>query len=155
MTDLLRVRAVQLTAVAALFLALAQMGKMITGESATPMQRPENSVVMSERESDGDKPGERRDTGVLSKTDGRSKGADLVAQTSPPAPPPKDATTERVIVTGSYIPPAQNESALPVTTYKADSLKPKPKKAEVKDEKAPASSADASEAEEAPIPLSH
>ena len=41
-TDLLRVRAVQLTAVAALLLALAQMGKMITGESASPMQRRED-----------------------------------------------------------------------------------------------------------------
>jgi hypothetical protein len=34
--DLMRIRAVQITAVAAVLLALVQMGRMITGESATP-----------------------------------------------------------------------------------------------------------------------
>src|SRR3954471_8417573 len=51
-TDLMRVRAVQLTAPAAVLLALAQMGKMITGESATPKQRRESPIVMSELEND-------------------------------------------------------------------------------------------------------
>src|SRR5437016_8242855 len=38
------------------------------------------------------------------------------------APAPTEATTERVIVTGSYIPTAETESALPVTVYTAEVL---------------------------------
>src|SRR3954465_6191273 len=47
-TDLMRVRAVQLTAAAAVLLALAQMGKMITGESMTPKTRHENTVALKQ-----------------------------------------------------------------------------------------------------------
>ncbi|MEY2492682.1 MAG: iron complex outerrane recepter protein, partial [Verrucomicrobiota bacterium] len=40
-----------------------------------------------------------------------------------PSPTPAaEATTERVIVTGSYIPTAETESALPVTVYTAEVL---------------------------------
>ena len=39
-----------------------------------------------------------------------------------PTPAPTEATTERVIVTGSYIPTAETESALPVTVYTAEVL---------------------------------
>src|SRR3954452_2253328 len=56
-TDLMRVRSVQLTAVAAILLALAQTGKMITGQSATPELRHETSMPMQEDRSDQDKPG--------------------------------------------------------------------------------------------------
>src|SRR6266404_7403709 len=52
--DLMRVRAVQLTAAAALLLALAQMGKMITGESTTPKLRHENSIALEEYRTDQD-----------------------------------------------------------------------------------------------------
>src|SRR3954469_5934869 len=52
------------------------------------------------------------------------------AQNPTPAPVPNapvpantEATTERVIVTGSYIPTAETESALPVTVYTAEVLK--------------------------------
>jgi iron complex outermembrane receptor protein len=46
------------------------------------------------------------------------------AQEPTPAPAaPTEATTERVIVTGSYIPTAETESALPVTVYTAEVLK--------------------------------
>ena len=38
---------------------------------------------------------------------------------NPPAPAAGTATTDRVIVTGSYIPTAETESALPVTVYTA------------------------------------
>src|SRR5476649_1902181 len=38
------------------------------------------------------------------------------------APAAPEATTERVIVTGSYIPTAETESALPVTVYTAEVL---------------------------------
>ena len=38
------------------------------------------------------------------------------------APATTEATTERVVVTGSYIPTAETESALPVTVYTAEVL---------------------------------
>src|SRR4051794_15225626 len=79
-TDLMRVRAVQLTAAAAILLALAQMGKMLTGESMTPKMRLENSVALNEYRSDQEKPGATRDVaGLLSKSDGRTRS---VAQTT-------------------------------------------------------------------------
>jgi iron complex outermembrane receptor protein len=40
-----------------------------------------------------------------------------------PIQAPTEATTDRVIVTGSYIPTAETESALPVTVYTAEVLK--------------------------------
>jgi hypothetical protein len=91
-TDLMRVRAVQLTAAAAVLLALAQMGKMLTGESVTPKTRHENTVALSEYRSDQDKPGASREAaGLLSKTDGRTNTVSPV--TVAPAPPPMDAVT--------------------------------------------------------------
>src|SRR5215212_675957 len=42
---------------------------------------------------------------------------------APNAPVQSEATAERVIVTGSYIPTAETESALPVTVYTAEVLK--------------------------------
>jgi Domain of unknown function (DUF4349)/Putative zinc-finger len=125
-TDLMRVRAVQVTAVAAILLALAQMGRMITGESATPKSRHENSVVMSEVQSDGDKPGARRDAGVLAQTDGRTKTLDVPAQN--PAPPPLDSVS-------SIASKPQIQALRSIT---------KTKKAEFKDEKTPASVAETS-----------
>src|SRR5688572_5351580 len=125
MTDLLRVRAVQLTAVAALLLALAQMGKMITGESASPMQRRDNTVV-SEVQRDGDGPGAGRESGLLAKTDGRTRTADVIAE-SPVAPPPP--------------PPAQDKLSAPTESLRrapASLADTKPKESEFKDENAPA-----------------
>src|SRR5256885_11795090 len=62
-TDLMRVRAVQLTAAAAILLALAQMGEMITGESMSPKAPREeyvnNRVESALRPNDQDKPGTR------------------------------------------------------------------------------------------------
>jgi len=53
--------------------------------------------------------------------------ASAYAQAPAPVPnapaPSTEATTERVIVTGSYIPTAETESALPVTVYTAEVLK--------------------------------
>src|SRR6476469_7727324 len=48
--------------------------------------------------------------------------ASAYAQTNTPTPAAAEATTERVIVTGSYIPTAETESALPVTVYTAEVL---------------------------------
>src|SRR5947207_3492353 len=76
-TDLMRVRAVQLTAAAAILLALAQMGRMITGESMTPKTRHEeyasNRLESALQRNDQDKPGAGQDDGVLAKRDGRNK----------------------------------------------------------------------------------
>src|SRR6266404_5430327 len=47
----------------------------------------------------------------------------LMATTAYAQAPATEATTERVIVTGSYIPTAETESALPVTVYTAEVLK--------------------------------
>jgi iron complex outermembrane receptor protein len=49
--------------------------------------------------------------------------ASAYAQAPTPGPASTEATTERVIVTGSYIPTAETESALPVTVYTAEVLK--------------------------------
>jgi hypothetical protein len=127
--DLMRVRAVQVTAAAAVLLALAQMGKMLTGESMTPKTRSENSAGLTEYRSDQEKPGGTRDSGVLKKGDGRTNA--LASTTAPPPPPAPQKQKE-------------TETQLPVTVYSADvltrqtSVAPKTKKAPVKDEKAPA-----------------
>ena len=123
-TDLMRVRAVQLTAAAAVLLALAQMGRMITGETMTPKTRHENTVALEENRRDQDKPGATRDSGVFAKTDGRTKGADVAALTAPPPAPPMDAVT-------STVPRPQTEA------LRAAGLT-KTKKTAFKDEKAPA-----------------
>src|SRR5438477_4708931 len=123
-TDLMRVRAVQLTAAAAVLLALAQMGKMITGESMTPKTRHENTVALEEYRSDQDKPGATRENGTFAKTDGRAKTADVSTLSAPPPAPPMDAVR-------STVPKPQTEA------LRAAGLT-KTKKNEFKDEKAPA-----------------
>jgi hypothetical protein len=115
-TDLMRVRAVQLTAAAALLLALAQMGRIITGESMTPKSRREDYVsnrLESALYNDQEKPGATRETaGVLSKADGRNKA--VAPSTVAPAPPPMDAVT-------STAPKPQSEALrAPVKTKKTD-----------------------------------
>src|ERR1700704_2545074 len=47
----------------------------------------------------------------------------LVAASAYAQAPAPEVTTERVIVTGSYIPTAETEAALPVTVYTAEVLK--------------------------------
>lgn len=125
-TDLMRVRAVQLTAAAAVLLALAQMGKMITGEGMTPKAPYQNTVALAEYRRDEDKPGATRDSGVFAQSDGRTKTAEVAALNAPPpAPPPMDAVT-------STVPKPQSQA------LRAAGLT-KTKQAEFKDEKAPAS----------------
>src|SRR6478672_241860 len=131
-TDLMRVRAVQLTAAAAVLLALAQMGRMITGESMTPKTRHEeyasNRLESTLQRNDQDKPGAGSDDSVLAKTDGRTKSVEVSALKAPPPAPPMDAVT-------STVPKPQTEA------LRAAGLT-KTKKAEFKDEKAPTSVAD-------------
>jgi hypothetical protein len=140
-TDLMRVRAVQLTAAAAVLLALAQVGKMLTGESMTPKTRHENTVALEQYRTDQEKPAATQEVAsVLSKADGRTK---TVAQSpvAPPAPPPMDAVM-------STAPKPQSEA------LRAAGLT-KTKKTEFKDEKTPASTAETNAetpAESAPSP---
>jgi hypothetical protein len=141
-TNLVRLRAVQLTAAAALLLSMVQMGRVLTGESATPVVRREDATSTERSEFAKSPSSVTRDSGVLAKTDSPGRGADesaakwtsvagIVAQN--PAPPP--APTDRVVVTHSSIPTAETESKLPVTVYSADTLRAKTKKNENNDEK--------------------
>ena len=50
-------------------------------------------------------------------------GSAFAQNPTPTVAPSTEATTERVVVTGSYIPTAETESALPVTVYTAEVLK--------------------------------
>lgn len=132
-TDLMRVRAVQLTAAAAVLLALAQMGKMLTGEAMTPKARYEETVSSHLearlQEKDQDKPGAFRDGGTFEKTDdGRTKTAEVAALKAPPPVPPMDVVT-------STVPRPQTEA------LRAAGLT-KTKKTAGKDETAPASTAE-------------
>jgi hypothetical protein len=146
--NLVRLRAVQLTAAAALLLTMVQMGRVLTDESSTratlgyedssfppPASVPRDSGVLAYK---SDAPGRGGDQSVASKS---TSVAGMVAQNPAPPPAPKtEATSERTIVTHSSIPTAETESQLPVTVYSADTLRAKTKKNESKDEKTPTES---------------
>jgi len=161
---LMRLRAVQLTAVAALLLSMVQMGRMITGESPTPVLGREDVANLREsrlgKVAQGgsrdfkdlrDKNGARGDETDQLAASSSTSAAGVVAQNAPAAAP-KEATAERTIVSGSYIPTpeyekakktdgkkeqktngrvavtdssaqsSETESALPVTVYSADTV---------------------------------
>jgi len=156
-TNLVRLRAVQLTAAAALLLSMVQMGRVLTGESATPLVRREDRTSTARSEFTKSPASVTRDSGVLAyKTDSSGRGADELAANKStsvagimaqnPAPPPQDKATDRVVVTRSSVPTLETETALPVTVYSAEVLKkqasttPKRKQNETKDEKTPAES---------------
>jgi hypothetical protein len=140
--DLMRVRAVQVTAVAAILLALAQMGKMITGESATPKTRHENSVALEEYRSDQDKPSESRVSGVLAKTDGRTKTLDVA---SLPPPPPSSVSVFGYDASSTASAPKPQTDALRTAGLT------KTKKAETKDEKSPVTESQQEPAAQGPL----
>ena len=127
LADLMRMRAAQVTAVAAVLLGLVQLGRMITGETATPpaaRDRYANEQLFEQpsQVAATSKPGR---AGALAKSD-------ELAATRPQAmpleaPPPassveaKDkaesfAQTEQTIVTGSNIPMAQEAGPKPGET---------------------------------------
>jgi hypothetical protein len=150
-TNLVRLRAVQLTAAAALLLSMVQMGRMITGESATSNPigpsgmsdqadevRRERATTLPESALSISAPGARRDSGVLAyKTDVAARGVDQSAT--------KNSTSVAGIVAQNPPPPPQDkpesETSLPVTVYSAEVLQrqaataPKSKKAEDQDER--------------------
>jgi len=124
-TDLMRVRAVQLTAAAALLLALAQMGRIITGESMTQKSpradyasnRPESAFYNNDQE----KPGDRREVaGVLSKAEGRNRVVAPSTVAPAPAPPPMDAVTSTVPKPSTMDTLTTLQSRVPAKTKKTD-----------------------------------
>jgi hypothetical protein len=106
-TNLVRLRAVQLTAAAALLLSMVQVGRVITGESATPVVRRADTTSLPQSEFAKSPLSVTRDSGVLAyKTDTSGRGADESAPSKPvsvagivaqnPAPPPQDKANEPV-----------------------------------------------------------
>ncbi len=89
LVDLMRLRAVQITAVAAILFALVQVGRMITGENATALRGREHyleDVQVSEVPAPASPPGQ---AGSLAKSDQLAAGRpkDMALRQSPPSPP--------------------------------------------------------------------
>jgi hypothetical protein len=130
--DLMRLRATQITAVAAILLALVQVGRMITGEgaiarrnreyvagnevAALPAQAPPafSDALDAVRKSDN-----RRDKETDRIAAGKpfARGQTALAAAAPPAEAKdekqKGAEVERMIVTGSNIPTAEETGPAP------------------------------------------
>jgi len=126
LADLMRMRAAQVTAVAAVLLGLVQLGRMITGETATPLRARDHYA----NEQLFEQPAQVAASGA-SRAGAFAKSDELAAtrpQTMPlQAPPPassveaKDKTesfaqAEQTIVTGSNIPMAQEAGPKPGET---------------------------------------
>ena len=140
--NLMRMRATQVTAVAALLLALVQVGRIVTGEdtnarhAATPLPavtsgRPEAKADSYASNAAGAlraaKPAAaplRRDVAPQNKrsfADG-AKSESAAASAPPPAAVDQAEPQERVAVTGSHIPTAPETDQPPVSTYSADAV---------------------------------
>ena len=124
----MRVRAVQLTAVAAVLIALAQMGRMITGESMTPKTRTERTVASKSIAAIRINQVPARPAGVLSKTDGRT-----IADTSSRLPPAGAACAKT--------PPLTRRATSRYNLQRGHAAA-KTKKSSFKDEKTPAAAAE-------------
>jgi hypothetical protein len=133
--DLMRLRATQITAVAAVLLALMQVGRMITGEGAFVSTGREIAEEQSAAEP------ARLKMGALQKSEGRSdKKTDrlaagkpssfaapqVAASPAPPPVPPNDerqglarAKSERTVASGSNIPTPEEAKRNPVEAYSA------------------------------------
>ena len=89
--DLMRLRAVQFTAVAAILVALVQMGRMITGENATAL-RPRERYAREQSVAQPSQlpPSQTGQSGALAKSDELTAGKpeDLVHEAPPPPAPP-------------------------------------------------------------------
>jgi uncharacterized protein DUF4349/putative zinc finger protein len=121
LVDLMRLRATQIAAVAAVLLGLVQIGRMITGEPVTAPRERERYVGEQFAAQPSQVPASRAaESGALAKSDevaaGRSRNLRL-KEPPPPAPAEsKDeeragAEVERTIVTGSNIPTVAEEAA--------------------------------------------
>jgi anti-sigma factor RsiW len=116
LVGLMRLRAVQISAVAAILLALVQVGRMITGENAiTPRYREASATVQLAPPFSQTAPSRPAQAGALAKSGelaaGRSQAA-LAVEEPPPSPPEaRDKTesfaqAEQTIVKRSNIPNA-------------------------------------------------
>jgi len=125
LVDLMRLRATQIAAIAAVLLGLLQIGRMITGEPVTaPRERERHGMEQFAAQSSHVPASLEVESGALARSDevaaGRSRSLPLkepAAAAPPPAPAQsKDegrasAEVERTIVTGSNIPTAAKETA--------------------------------------------
>jgi anti-sigma factor RsiW len=120
--DLMRLRAVQITAAAAILLGLVQIGRMITGEGTTAFRSREYNAEEQFAAQPTHVPLPASRVGTLAKDDKLAAGASRATAPEQPAPPPPTqppdetkefAEAERTIVTGSKIPTSQEESSLP------------------------------------------
>jgi hypothetical protein len=121
LVDLMRLRATQIAAVAAVLLGLVQIGRMITGEPATAPRERERYVGEQFAAQPSQFPASRAaQSGTLAKSDEVAAGrpGDLALKEPPPPAPAQSkherqgsAELERTIVTGSNIPTAAEEAA--------------------------------------------
>jgi hypothetical protein len=116
LVDLMRLRATQITAVAAVLLALVQIGRMITGEGVA-VSRDRGRFVEEERFATKPSPARallRSQSGALSKSDASSERQALALEE--PAPPPEAQSKSREVdqVRSSTIAPIK--SAQPAGT---------------------------------------
>jgi Domain of unknown function (DUF4349)/Putative zinc-finger len=121
LVDLVRLRAVQITAVAAVLLGLVQIGRLITGEPVTAPRERERYVREQFAAQPSQFPASRAaQSGALAKLDEVAAGRQQSLALKEPPPPAsaqsKDegrgrAEVERTIVTGSNIPSAAQEAA--------------------------------------------
>src|SRR5882762_3801225 len=126
LADLMRLRAVQISAAAAILLVLVQVGRMITGENAITPRYPEASAtVQIAAPSSQTAPSRLARAGTLAKSfelaAGRSQAGLAVEAPPPPSPQARDKTesfaqAEQTIVTGSNIPNAAEPAPKPAET---------------------------------------
>jgi anti-sigma factor RsiW len=123
LADLMRLRAVQIGAGAAILLALVQVGRMITGENAiTPRYREASATVQLTAPSSQTVPSRPAQAGTLAKSGelaaGRSQAGLAVEAPPPSSPQARDKTesfaqAEQTLVTGSNIPNAAEPASKP------------------------------------------
>jgi anti-sigma factor RsiW len=126
LADLMHLRAVQISAVAAILLALVQVGRMVTGENAiTPRYREASATVQLAAPSWQTAPSRPAQAGTLAKSGelaaGRSQAGLAVEAPPPSSPRARDKTesfaqAEQTIVTGSNIPNAAEPAPKPAET---------------------------------------
>jgi hypothetical protein len=120
LVDLMRLRATQIAAVAAVLLGLVQIGRMITGEPVTAPRERERYVGEQFAAQPSQFPASRAaQSGTLAKSDEVAAGRprDLALKEPPPPAPAQSkderqgsAELERTVVTGSNIPTAAEEA---------------------------------------------
>ena len=108
LVDLMRLRAVQITAVTAILVGLVQMGRMITGENATPLRDRERyaQVEVAAPQPPESRPGQ---AGALARSGGVAAGRpqDLALEAPPAAPATRSKFHEEGKAAGTTVAPAK------------------------------------------------